>query len=371
MTTFDLAMRSGSFVDSGGEWPFASRMDRCQPLLWTRSVSSLVLLFIALQGCAAGDGPSGSRGPTGTASRVENAPSAVETSVPGAIPGAVPGAGGVTVALVENERITLEALRPGLLEVGGAVALSEYVLDERLRAACRARGITIGAAEADRERRLLMSSLAPMNARDGRGESGAMLNELRRRQLLGPARFQALLERNAMLRALVQPEVEVSEELVRQTHDLLYGEMRTARLIMVETLAEADHLSRETRRGSDFALLAMQHSQDVSAERGGLLSPISRADASYPRALRDALWSLERDEVSNPVLLDTGFAVLQLVSVTPASGPSLETVRTEVTALARQNQERLLMEQLAGSLVRRVNVTIFDDSLDWAWRQER
>src|SRR5690606_16061330 len=100
------AMRCGSFVDSGGYGPFASRMDRCQPLLWSRSVSSLVLSFIALQGCAAGDGPSGSRGPTVTAPQVESASSAVEAGVP--------GAGDVTVALVENERITLEALRPGL-----------------------------------------------------------------------------------------------------------------------------------------------------------------------------------------------------------------------------------------------------------------
>lgn len=304
-----------------------------------------------LSGCAATDGPSGTVSP-----QHETLPSRTATTP----------ANVAAVALVDDRRVTFDDLRPALFEGAGAVALSEFLLDSRLTAACRARGISISETDVDRERSLMIDSL-----RRSPDDRGSVLQEVRRRQALGPTRFDALLRRNAMLRALVQSEVDVSEDLVRQTHELLYGEQRTARLLVVDSLARADRLAREAQSGTDFAFLAMQHSQDVSADRGGLLSPVSRADASYPRALRESLWSLQVGETSGPVLLDDRYAILQLVSITPASGTPLATVREEVTQLARRNQERLLMEQRARELVRGLDVTIFDESLHWAWEQTR
>lgn len=326
-------------------------MDRRPAPFPTRSVSPLLLSIMVLSGCAATEQPSGSTSPPRNA-----APGRIETSP----------APAVTLALVDDHRVTLDDLRPALLEGAGAIALSEYLLDARLMAACAERGITITESNIDREQSLMIDSV-----RRSSDDRGGLLQEVRRRQALGPIRFAALLRRNAMLRALVQPEVAVSEDLIRQTHELLYGEQRTARLIVVDSLAQADRLAREAQRGSDFAALAMQHSQDVSADRGGLLSPLSRADASYPRALRESLWSLQVGETSGPVLLDDRYAILRLESISPASGTTLATVRDEVTQLARRNQERLLMEQRARELVRGLDVTIFDESLNWAWEQTR
>ena len=112
-------------------------------------------------------------------------------------------------------------------------------------------------------------------------------------------------------------------------------------------------------------------STDSSAARGGLLEPISRADLSYPEALRQALWSLESGEISSPVLLDRGYAVLVLVRELQGDGADPAQVRPELERLARLHHERLLMDQLARQMLFQVSVTIFDDALRDNWSRQR
>lgn len=271
-----------------------------------------------------------------------------------------------TLALVNNQGVQISDLASALLEGAGAAVLGELILDRQLEARLRERGLTLTDDDLARERRLMARSL---DVDENTGER--LLNELRGRQALGPARFAALLKRNAGLRALVRERITISDEQLRQTHELLHGERRQARLLFVGSLGEASRLRREIVQGGDFIRLAVEHSTDESAARGGLLEPISRADASYPRALREALWSLPVGEVTPPIMLENGYALLRTEHILPASEVSFAAARDTLVEATRRNQERLAMEELARELVRAARVTIFDESLDWSWQTGR
>jgi len=212
-------------------------------------------------------------------------------------------------ALINGKSLTWGDLRPILTEIAGAQALQEALLDQRLNAAARERELVITKDHEKAEQRRLLSTLS-----DDPGTAVRLLDTLRNREGLGPVRYPALLRRNATLRLLVQDEVRITGDAIEQTVDVLFGAKRQVRLITVNDLDEAQSMLQQARDGAFFGDLAVRSSTDMSAARGGLLQPVSQLDPSYPRALRDAIWSLpEPGARSEPILLDSGYAIVQLV----------------------------------------------------------
>jgi len=267
-----------------------------------------------------------------------------------------------SVAIVDGQAIAREDLWPALLEIGGVEALTEIILDRRLEAEAERAGIVVSEVEVAREENLLRTSLS-----SDPDTATRLLESLRRNRGLGPGRYQALVRRNALLRVLVAGEVVISEEAIAAHYDFLHGEKRQARIITVPNLAAAIEVARRSAGGGNFSDLAVELSTDASASRGGLLEPISRSDPSYPEALRTALWRLQAGETSAPVMLDGSLAILKLERTIPASGAALEPMRAEIEELARRNQERMLMEELARRLVQEAGITVLDAELDRQW----
>ncbi|MHC4948880.1 MAG: peptidylprolyl isomerase [Planctomycetota bacterium] len=268
-------------------------------------------------------------------------------------------------ALVNGRSVTWGDLRPGLNEAAGGEILEETILDRQLRTALAEAGLVIGPEEAARERALLVASLDPDS-----DVALRLLDELRARQRLGETRFQGLLRRNAALRALVADEVEVNDEDLRVMHDRIYGPRRRCRLMLVPSLGAARDAIERVQAGESFAEVATTLSTDVSATRGGLLEPISANDPAYPESIRRALWALDGDgTVSAPVLLDRGYAVIQLVEEVPADPTPLADVSASLRDTVRRSRERVLMDQLARRLLREAQVTVFDDHLHESWRR--
>ncbi len=269
-------------------------------------------------------------------------------------------------ALVNGRVVQWGELRPLLNEAAGAMVLQEVILDRIAAETLLRRGLQITDEDVDAERQLFLETLDPDPDLAER-----LANEVRARQGLGPQRFQRLMRRNAMLRALIRGEVRLNEATIQRMYQMIYGPKRQARLMVVPGLAEAEAAIERLRRGEAFADVAVQISTDSSAARGGLLEPISRGDVSYPEALRQALWSLGSGEISAPVLLDTGYAVL--MSVREIAGEDVEPaqVRSAVERLARLHHERLLMDQLARQMLFQTSVTIFDKALQDNWSRQR
>jgi parvulin-like peptidyl-prolyl isomerase len=270
-------------------------------------------------------------------------------------------------ALLDGRPIRWADLRPAMTEAAGAEALQETILDRQLARNLATAQIVVTEADVEAERARLLATLA-----EDPDLAVRRLDMLRDRQRLGPQRFEALLRRNAMLRALVRDQVAVTDDAVERMHEALHGPRRQVRLITTRRLAEAEAVVRDVRAGAFFGDIAVERSTDASAARGGLLEPISSADPAYPAALRRAIWSLDDlGDISDPILLDTGYAVVMLVREVPADGVTLDESRDEIEKLVRMNQERLLMDETARRILREAKLTIIVDALNDSWQRAR
>ncbi len=285
-----------------------------------------------------------------------------------------PGAGGTgfepvstlvdarPAALVNGKSMTWGELRPTLNEIAGAEALQEVILDREIDRALGDAGITLPPDAAAGERKVLLESLS-----DDVNQAIRLLDELRDRQKLGKVRFEALMRRNAALRALVKDKVDITEEAIGRMHELMHGPKRQARLMVLPDLETAQAAINLVKSGVSFADAAVEMSVDSSASRGGLLEPISQVDPAYPESLRQTLWSLNPGDMSGPVLLDNRYGVLMLIKRISGDGSQVKEMKPALERMVRLQQERFLMDQLARKLLADVQVTVFDDELHESW----
>jgi peptidyl-prolyl cis-trans isomerase SurA len=274
-------------------------------------------------------------------------------------------------AIIAGEPVSDAEIRVYANEIAGGVVLEELALDRLVRQRCQSMGISISAPDVEQERRYVLESMA-RDAETSVDSASELLERLRRQRGLGPKRFNALLERNAMLRKLVAPTVSVSDEQVQQALAVRYGERRNARIILRNSQQEAS-ASLERLRGLSGAALASafsdeasRNSVDASAARGGKLEPISVSDPAYPSIVRTTLASLAEGQLSTLVAMDRGFAILLLEGIVPAATPpsnARELAREEVTRRA----QRVAMDRLARDILLAGGVTAYDDSLRWSW----
>jgi hypothetical protein len=290
---------------------------------------------------------------------------AQEPSGTAAPPGArgTDGASGV-VAIWGDRAITWDRVRPTLAELAGGAALQEALLDELLAERARERGIEPDEAALAREERTLLEFLDADPAKAER-----LLGEVRARQGLGPVRWRALLRRNAMLRAIVAPDVQVEEAQVVAAHDAAHGPRRGARVIAVPDLRAAQAVAERLRRGDRFEDVAAEVSTDPSAARGGLVNPMSRLDPSVPAAVREALWAVaEPGGTSPPVLVASGYLLVRRGADIAGDGVALEAVRARAERSVRLAQERARMDALAQELLRGVDPQVLDENVASSWR---
>jgi hypothetical protein len=332
----------------------------------TTAVSVLILLLLTGYGCATSPDAAVSpdAGQTTDRERGLRAPSpqddARRPDVIATVIDARP------VAIINGRRVDWGEIKAHLTEAVGGTIIREYALDRRLEEEIRDAGITITADTLAAERRTMLRMLS-----DDPDQAIRLLQELRARQGLGSRRFEALLRRNASLRALVRDQVEITESQIHQMYDVMYGARRQARLITLPTLREARSVIERIEQGEFFGEVAVDVSTDASAPRGGLLEPIARLDPSYPEALRQALWSMQPGDVSSPILVDEQYAVMQFVSEFAGEELELETVRHDLEQRVRLNQERSLMDRLARHLLVNSSFNLLDDALKESWEMRR
>ncbi len=81
-----------------------------------------------------------------------------------------------------------------------------------------------------------------------------------------------------------------------------------------ETKAKADDLVKQLRAGGDFAKLAAENSDDKeSAKKGGEYATIRKSD-NYPPAIKEAIFKLKDDEISEPVKQVPGFYIFKVTA---------------------------------------------------------
>jgi parvulin-like peptidyl-prolyl isomerase len=179
------------------------------------------------------------------------------------------------------------------------------------------------------------------------------------------------LRRNAGLRLLVQASVKVGDEQLQHAFFLRYGARYETRLIVVKTLREATSVVGALKKGESFIDLATERSTDISRNQGGLLPPISPADQNYPQAVRAAVVKLKPGQISDPIALENGFAVLRLERKKEARNVQFDDVKEELRPLVRRRTERVHMQQLARELLTASDLVVLDRGLRGSWDQYR
>lgn len=322
------------------------------PKTWLAGL--FVFITTGMAGCA-GDGPAPARPGGG-----------------GAAPGVTASSGPVVV--INGESLGWEALTPPLAEAGGGPVVEEMVLTTTLRREFLKRGWTLTKEDLEAEQRAFSDNL---EAQGSPAQAGTIVDGVRRARGLGPARFAALIERNAMLRRMVRDEVTVTAEEVELAARIRYGPKVRARLIVVETEREAAevHTRLAGLAGAELAARfdqeARRSSIDPSGARGGLGEAVSPADPSIPVALRRAIDLTPVGTLSAVIALDRTYAMvlpeerIDGPAVDPAAvGPAME---REV----RLRKERIAMEEVARRMVESAAVTVFDPSLRYGWESRR
>lgn len=323
--------------------------------------------------------------------------------------GAEPGGEPKAAAVAGGKMVQWAELQPLLAEVAGEQVLEDVALDGMLDREMRRLGLELSEQATAQERSRLVESIAKLARVSGKekggegagGEEELLLGQVRRARGLGPVRFQALLVRNARLRALVRAEAgrdggsggKITEEDLVQALALKHGERVVARLIVVRSQGEAERVMRrlgyapdgevlargEGSAPEEFARVAGEVSVDSTAGvgGGGRIGPLSPADPSLPVGVRRLLGKMQPGEVSVPVVVELrgnggvgggeGFAILKLEERIPGDGTDLETARAGLEAEIRSVRERAQMDRLARRLTDQAGVKVFDRSLGWSW----
>lgn len=279
------------------------------------------------------------------------------------------------MALVNGQPLMWGALREELAEAAGGMVLEEVILQRLLTEELARRGMRITPEDVRAEREHLVRALQ-RGVVESADEAERLIAGVKRSRGLGERRFAALLERNAMLRALVAPEVEVEPADIEQAYQFEHGPRSLARVILTPTEREASRVRAELAKDPEhlrvrFAEKAARVSVDPSGPRGGVLDPISPVDPTYPEAVRRIVRTLRPGEMSPVVAVDRGFAILLLEEQIPPTGRPLAEVEGELREQVRIRKERLAMEDLATRLLREARITVLDRSTAWSWDLRR
>jgi parvulin-like peptidyl-prolyl isomerase len=336
-----------------------------QTLAWPVS-ALLLLLACSVTGCGTSGNRSAQTSDAGTTHQTSDAANTVPPAT-GTTPGSATGTiTGKPLAYLDGQAISGSALLVPLLESSGGQVLSELVVGKALAKRLAEAGITLTPAMIENEKTILLKSLDP-----DVDQAQRLVNELRKQRGLGSVRWEQFLARQAGLRALVKDQATVSDAALKQEFALVYGARFEARLIVVPTLVKASELAKRARAGESFIDLAIAHSSDESRAQGGMLPSVSLVDATFPAAVRSALAALNPGDVSDPVSLEQGFALLKLERKIDAQQVQFDDVKAGLSERVRLNAERLLMLRLARTMLKEAQIVVMDESLRRSWDQQR
>ncbi len=207
-------------------------------------------------------------------------------------------------------------------------------------------------------------------ARQNNMTEGQFLTMLRNRgvipttlidQIRAQIAWQAVVQRRIRPNVVIAPE-EIEEVVGRLSARRGAIERRVGEIFIpvesaareAEALANANRLLEELRRGANFAGLARQFSQSVTASLGGDLGWVQ--DGELAPELNTALTQMGPGEVTGPIRTLTGFHFLLLREMRKNDGADIDRARIE-QSLASQRLDQLAQRSMQ-ELRRTANVDV-------------
>lgn len=130
--------------------------------------------------------------------------------------------------------------------------------------------------------------------------------------------------------------LELAAQTPRETLELAEIALPFQERGEAETLALADRLSQELARGGDFEAAVQRYSRSPSAAEGGRLPPMSASE--LPPQLRGQVLLLEPGDVTAPIPIAGGLAILKLLGIRTEPPAALPEAPDEAARQALREQ---------------------------------
>ncbi|MHB1844504.1 MAG: peptidylprolyl isomerase [Deltaproteobacteria bacterium] len=246
--------------------------------------------------------------------------------------------------------------RADMLRQALQTLIDERLLGEQLKSA----NITITEQDLDDTIRDVMRSngLSDIKVFEAALEREGMTVEGYRKKL------RDQLEKTKLLRMKVNAQIKITDSEVEDEYQREYGaragdeEVRARHILVAlkkgatpeekeHALSQAKMLERRARAGEDFGKLAHDYSDGPSSAHGGELGWFKRGEM-VPE-FDAAAFSLSKGEVSDPVLTQYGYHVIQLEDRRVAPPPNLAKVKEQIRQkLAQKQMAKLTSDYLEG-----------------------
>lgn len=149
-------------------------------------------------------------------------------------------------------------------------------------------------------------------------------------------RLKKELRYTMLLEELAMKDVHITDAEIAQYYEQnqeYYTEPEQVYLhqIIVETRDDAEQVIREFKDGTGFASLAAEWSIDVLyAGNGGEVGWITKEDIYIDPAILETAFEMEKDEISDPIPVDQGYAVIRITDHKDAYVKPLEEVKRDI-----------------------------------------
>ena len=286
--------------------------------------------------------------------------------------GADPATRGVdelAIAFVGGDPIPRRDLINLLLDGHGVGAFEQLLVLHAARRLADERGLTITQADIDAEYdRSIQSLLGETVSGDPeflRRQAGELLlDDVLASRNLARSEFRVVMRRNAYLRKLVDADLEVTDQQLREEFERRYGERVEIRHIQLISRSDVGKVVGQRTAGVDFGELAMRYSANRrTGEKRGLLPPFSADDPDIPKALRDAAFSLPAGRESKAIQVEGWYHLIRVERRLPAQGASFDDLRDDLERSLRPRLTDAHMQTLYAELFGNADIRIVDPKL--------
>lgn len=239
----------------------------------------------------------------------DKTPEPGDASPPEPVPPGGQGGEAKKVAIIGNRTITDEELQQRLTDKYGAELLGQLLDREAIRQEAEQLGMNVSRDEIEAELKRMQEGY---ESEEKFYESMKNQLGLSKAELHEDVYYKLLLERIAV-RSVQVPEADIDAYIAQHPEEFKSYVQYHLLKIEVKTKEEASKAAKDVQNGTDFASLARKISIDATtAKQGGDLGWVEEHDPFVPAALLEAARGLKTDEVSKPIALQSGFAIIQL-----------------------------------------------------------
>lgn len=327
-----------------------------------------VVAFLALSGFACQPEPQGVAVRQAIA---EPAPAAEPISATRAVAGKDTASAVAPIAAVNGVGVDRRDFVRLLVQAHGLPLLQRIILRDLARQEAKQAGITVDRAAIEAEYDFTIREALGANAS---GEwSGSQrekfIDELVRMRGWSREELDIVMERQALLRRLVEGRIKITPEELRMAYNREHGEKVEVRHMQLAAARQWPQIKAQLERGEDFGKLASSYSENrASRANGGLLRPFSRGDPTVPAIFVKTAFQLSPGQISDPISYEGGLHVFKLERRIDPTGVPFEHGKSALEANLKRQMAAAEMDKLAAELMQKCELRIEDRTLREQYR---